>query len=108
MRGHLDRDGNEIIGPCCVCKAEATLRCLPAPVSDFWCDECEDIGRVPYNFMVGRYAMLNPQYANRKNAETWDCHKATLAYFAKTEDECWADVERKRVELAEYYKAARA
>lgn len=102
MNGHLGFDGKPIFGPCCVCKADAPLRCLPAPVSDFWCDECEGIGRLPYRFLVARYATLNPRYANRENAATWTGHKASLAYFAKTEDEIWADVEQKRAELAAY------
>ena len=95
-RGHLDHDGNEIIGPCCVCKREAPLCCLPAPVSDFWCDECHDAGLLPYDFLTGTYAM---RYQTRPNTDAWSSHKATLAYFAKTEEECWADVDRKRAQF---------
>jgi hypothetical protein len=61
--------------------------------------------REPYDYLVGRTAMFAafvPQMGPiRERNPTRSAVGPTCAFFGKTEDEFWDDVEHKRVQLTE-------
>lgn len=88
--------------PCCVCGTDTDkIACLVGPVSDFWCGECQEAPRLPYDYLAWRTAcVLPPDLPTDFSWSPIIPLAPTLAFYEKTEEDFWALVGSYRLQVA--------